>query len=197
MILAAGRSRRMRGRDKLMEPVAGQPLVQLQADRAIATGQPVFVTLPDLQHPRAVALQDRALTLVPVPDAAEGIGASLRTAMTALPLCDAVLINLADMVGIETEDLQRMLQARKDQPDALIWRGATAEGRPGHPILIDASLCPAFAALRGDTGGSAILQRHSDRTRLVPLVGDRAVLDLDTPEDWTAWRARQVDQAGT
>jgi hypothetical protein len=26
-----------------------------------------------------------------------------------------------------------------------------------------------------------------------PLQGDRARLDLDTPEDWLAWRARAAD----
>jgi molybdenum cofactor cytidylyltransferase len=28
---------------------------------------------------------------------------------------------------------------------------------------------------------------------LVPLKGDRALVDLDTPEDWADWRARGGD----
>lgn len=182
----------MRGRDKLLESVDGQPLLQVQVDRARATGHPVYVALPSLDHPRASVLQGRDLCIIPVPDAAEGIGVSLRTAMGQLPPFDAVLINLADMVEIETEDLLRVLQARRDTPDALVWRGATASGRAGHPILIDASLRRAFAALQGDTGGASVLKQHRDRTCLVPLADDHAIVDLDTPEEWENWRARRL-----
>jgi molybdenum cofactor cytidylyltransferase len=47
--------------------------------------------------------------------------------------------------------------------------------------------------LTGDTGAREVLKRHSDRVHLVPLKGDRALTDLDTPEDWAAWRARGGD----
>ncbi|PJE36025.1 nucleotidyltransferase family protein, partial [Pseudooceanicola lipolyticus] len=33
-----------------------------------------------------------------------------------------------------------------------------------------------------------------DRVQLVPLPGQRARADLDTPEDWAAWRARHRDR---
>jgi CTP:molybdopterin cytidylyltransferase MocA len=43
--------------------------------------------------------------------------------------------------------------------------------------------------LQGDDGGRAIMIAHRDQTHLVPLPGDHATRDLDTPEDWAAWRA--------
>ncbi len=39
LILAAGASTRMRGRDKLMEPVEGRPLIRRQAEMARAAGR--------------------------------------------------------------------------------------------------------------------------------------------------------------
>ena len=39
LILAAGQSRRMRGRDKLMEVVEGQPLIRRQAEMALPDPQ--------------------------------------------------------------------------------------------------------------------------------------------------------------
>ncbi|WP_370741664.1 NTP transferase domain-containing protein, partial [Pseudooceanicola lipolyticus] len=46
LLLAAGQSARMRGRDKLMERVEGRPLIRRQADIArAATSGPVIVAL--------------------------------------------------------------------------------------------------------------------------------------------------------
>ena len=191
LILAAGQSRRMRGVDKLMEPVDGQALLRRQAERVIATGYPVFIAVPARSHPRVGCLRGLDVTLIPVPGAAEGMGVSLRTAIAELPASDAILVTLADLAALETADFQRVIDARDKAPDALVWRGATSDGVPGHPILFDGALRPAFSDLTGDTGGAAIIKAHADRVHLVPLPGDRALLDLDTPEDWAAWRARK------
>jgi molybdenum cofactor cytidylyltransferase len=60
-------------------------------------------------------------------------------------------------------------------------------------VLFPADLLPELAALTGDTGAREVLTRHATRVHLVPLKGDRALVDLDTPEDWADWRARGGD----
>ena len=67
--------------------------------------------------------------------------------------------------------------------------GATEDGRPGHPILFDHNLFGELLNMRGDMGAKSVIDAHKDRLRLVPLPGNRALTDLDTPEDWAAWRA--------
>ena len=53
LILAAGQSSRMRGRDKLLEEIDGVPLLRRQVDMARAAGLgSVFVTVPEVPHPR-------------------------------------------------------------------------------------------------------------------------------------------------
>ena len=99
LLLAAGASSRMKGRDKLMEEVDGQPLLTLMCRRAALTGLPVYVTLPGPSHPRAAATGDAIQ--VPVPDAAEGMSASIRRGTAALPDdTQAVMILPADMPEI-------------------------------------------------------------------------------------------------
>ena len=188
LILAAGQSRRMHGRDKLLESVGGAPLLRHHVVEALATGHPVFVTLPDHDHPRVACLDGLDVTIIPVPDATEGMAISLRTGVAALPEAEAILVSLADMVNIRSTDLKQVLQARDDTPDALIWRGTAEDGTPGHPVLFDASLRPAFADLTGDQGAAPILKANADRVHGVPLPGDHATCDLDTPEDWADWR---------
>ncbi|TMV59202.1 nucleotidyltransferase family protein, partial [Thioclava sp. BHET1] len=121
LIPAAGAARRMRGADKLLEPVGGTPLLRRQAQLALATGQPVLVTLPVPEGARGAALAGLDLTRLPVPDAAEGMAASLRTRIAARPAGAAgVLILLADMPEIEVEDLRHLLETFAADPDAPI-----------------------------------------------------------------------------
>lgn len=188
LILAAGASSRMRGADKLLELVDGVPLLQAQITKATALGCPVFVALPSPDHPRNVCLSTDTTPLY-IPKAAEGMGASLRGGIAELPPCPAFMILLGDLPAIEVSDLIAVRDAWLQNPDHLIWRGATQDGKPGHPIIFDASLRPKFADLKGDTGGEPIVNPLKDQTMLIRRPGNRARLDLDTPEDWAAWRA--------
>ncbi|WP_116082170.1 NTP transferase domain-containing protein [Tropicimonas sp. IMCC34011] len=193
LILAAGASRRMAGRDKLIEPVDGVPLLRRTASEALAASRatgsgPVTVLLPGLDHPRAEVLDRLDVARMEVPDHAEGMGATIRTGAAAFPDAPRLLILLGDMPEIGREDIASVLSAPGEAPDALVWRGSTEDGRQGHPILFDASLIPHLLRLSGDDGGRAAVTAAGERLHLVHLPGRRARRDLDTPEDWSAWR---------
>ncbi len=192
IILAAGASSRMNGADKLMQSVDGMPLIRRQAAMARnVTEGPVLVAVPPAPHARHDALAGLDVTLCPVPDADEGMNASLRSAIRMLPEgAPAVLLLLGDLPDITEDHLRTVLQAHDISTDTLIWRGATSDGKPGHPVIFDASLFPALSALSGDDGGKPVAEAARDKTVLVPLPGDHARADLDTPEAWEAWRAR-------
>ncbi len=194
IVLAAGQSSRMRGRDKLMEEVDARPLLRRQAEmaRAITSG-PVIVALPPRPHPRYAALAGLDVTLCEVADAAEGMNASLRTAFGALPAgARAAMMLLADLPELTEDDLSIVAQSIDTNSETLVWRGATSDGKPGHPIVFAAALFPAFATLRGDGGGREVVAQAAGRVELIPLPDQRARRDLDTPEDWDRWRAEQA-----
>jgi molybdenum cofactor cytidylyltransferase len=95
----------------------------------------------------------------------------------------------ADMPDIETGDMVRMIADFHAAPcDAL--QGATASGALGHPTLIAAEWSDRIQTLTGDKGAAKLIAALQD-TRSFTLDSDRARLDLDTPEDWAKWRARQ------
>ncbi|WP_121063515.1 nucleotidyltransferase family protein [Chachezhania antarctica] len=194
VLLAAGSSSRMEGRDKLMERVGDQPLLHLMAVRALAAGGPVIVALPDRNSPFGLTRWDcvEGLDVLPVsvPDASEGMNASLRTTIAGLPPVDAAMILLADLPELTADDLRTMKQAITRNPDHPIWRATDTDGRPGHPVAFSATLFPDLLALTGDTGAQSIVRAHKDQVHLIPLPGSHATLDLDTPEAWDTWRNR-------
>ncbi len=189
LLLAAGASTRMRGADKLMQQLEGRPLLRRQAMAALATGARVLVALPPGGGARAAALDGLPVETVEVADAASGMGHSIAAGARAAGHPSGLMVLNADMPGIGTAEMAAVIAAHQAVPTR-IWRGMSAAGGPGHPVLFPGSLVGELTRLTGDRGARDIIAR--DGAVLVPLPGDAAVLDLDTPEDWAAWRARQT-----
>lgn len=191
LILAAGASLRMGGRDKLMLPVRGQTLLADRAGMALRCSKVVIVALParDQAADRWATLDGLPVRRLSVPDRSSGLSASLRAGIAALPeTARGVMVLLADMPELTAADLQMV---RDGWDGETATRGATDDGRPGHPVIFPRRLFGALADLRGDRGAGALLASGQEPVRLVPLPGTHALCDLDTPADIAAWRARR------
>lgn len=199
VIPAAGASRRMRGKDKLLQIVDGQPLLRRQVKVALATGAHVVVTLPDHAHPRAAVLQGLPVQIISVPDSNLGMSASLRRGIGMLRGNGilprgfrAAMILPADMPELTTADLQAVMQAFDNQAHPTLQQGTSANGTPGHPVLFPADCFMALMAVSGDQGARQVLRHNKHRLRYVTLPGEHALIDLDTPEAWAEWRSENV-----
>ncbi len=191
LIPAAGASRRMRGGDKLLEPVAGgRPLLAERLATARATGAPVLVALPpETRAPGRWAAIAGGAGVQVVTVARGGMGDSIAALARALPeAAQGALILPADMPDIRLGDLKKLLQAFDGKH---VFRGASAGGKPGHPVIFPRAMFAGLRALSGDSGARRLLEGAA--VRLVPLPGNHALTDLDTPEDWQAWRQRQAE----
>lgn len=182
VVLAAGASRRMGGRDKLLEEIDGTPLILRAVRAACATVPEVVVTLPS-GSPRGAWLTDTPARRIEVADCA--MSASIRAGVAACA-ADAVLLHLADMPEIDAPALARLVSAWRAS-DTDILRATDADGTPGQPVIFARRHVPALLALRGDIGARAIVAAHPVETCALP--GQAATTDLDTPEGWAAWRA--------
>lgn len=187
LILAGGSSSRMRGADKLLERIDHQPQLARIAQAALASGLPVRVALPPDRPDRHAALRDSPVQIVIVPDAATGMAASIRAGAAGWP--GAVMILPADMPEISAQMIVEMVGEHRANPE-MILRGASGM-TPGHPVVIPADLAPLLQNLSGDRGAQPILAAYAGRLHLVPLPGQAAITDLDTPEDWARWRERR------
>lgn len=188
LILAAGAASRMRGADKLLEPVAGVPQLARLARAALSTGWRVIVTLPPDRPARQAVLAGLAADRLVVPDAATGMSASIRAGVAAAAQAPRLMILPADLPELGAADLAQVI-ARSDQHPQAILRGTAEDGTPGHPVIFPADLFPDLARLTGDEGARAVLRAHAGRIVAVALRGQHATLDLDTPEAWAEWRA--------
>lgn len=190
LLPAAGASRRMRGADKLLEQLDGRPVLRVMAERAAQVSAHVAVTLPEDAEGRSQSLQGLPVTRLVVTEAAEGMAASMRkgAAWALGQKITALMIVLPDMPEITADDMRHLIMAQATHPQEPL-RACNAAHKPGHPTVFPRALLSEFLTLKGDTGARRLLMRHPPR--LYPLPGQRALRDLDTPEDWANWRAQR------
>ncbi|MCB1352865.1 MAG: nucleotidyltransferase family protein, partial [Rhodobacteraceae bacterium] len=123
-------------------------------------------------------------------ECAEGMAASLRAGIAALgPETDAVIVLLADMPEVEAGDINRLIAAFDPVEGREICRAVSAAGRPGHPVLFGRRFFESLAALKGDRGAREVVREAGEFVTDVATAGEGAVIDLDTPEAWAAWRS--------
>ncbi|HGG65466.1 MAG TPA: nucleotidyltransferase family protein [Rhodobacteraceae bacterium] len=189
LILAAGASTRMKGRDKLLEDVHGRPLLRHVTRRAVTTGCPVMVALPAGNQTRRKLLEGLDVTILEVMDAKSGMAASLRAGLSILPdEASGLLVALADMPDVTTDDYLSLIKAFLNDLEDSIHRASSADGTAGNPVLLPRWALTDPSVFTGDAGARHLLRQHAKRVRLVPLPDSHATTDLDTPQDWVAWR---------
>ena len=190
VVLAAGRSSRMAPRAQ----AAGAGHARRPGDGGARGGQPAVGTpnrpilvvtghrAPEIE----AALAGRPVQLVHAARHADGLSASLRAGLAALPPdTRAVIVCLGDMPLVTARVLQRLVDAYDPDEGRLIvaptWAGAI-----GNPILWDSRYVPEMMALTGDRGARALLERHAEHLATVNMDDDAVLTDVDTPAQWAA-----------
>ena len=182
ILLAAGRSSRMAPHHKLLIPGPdGRPMVARAADALLASGaRPIIVVLGHRAEEVRAALGDRPLGYTLAPDYAQGLSASLRAGLAALPPdTPAALVALADMPGLDAPLVDALIAAHADGA-AIV--APTHQGQLGNPVLWDRAFFPAIAQLEGDRGARPILEAHRGELRTLEQPTDACLIDVDAPE---------------
>jgi xanthine dehydrogenase accessory factor len=187
VVLAAGLSSRM-GHNKLATDVGGKPLVRHAVEAALGGGlDPVLVVTGHDGGAIEKACAGLAVTFVHNENFADGLSTSLRRGLEAIPGdCDGAMVILGDMPGV-TAELVAQVRAGFDPAKGRAICIATAKGQHGHPVLWARKFFPEIAALTGDMGARALLDRHAEEICEIPASGDGPLTDIDTPADLAAF----------
>jgi len=183
IVLAAGRSTRMGGPNKLIAEIGGKPLVRIAAERALASrAKPVIVVTGHQRERVEAALAGLPVRLVHNPDFAEGLGTSVRSGIAAVPAsADGAVICLGDMPQVDADLINRLIAAFAPEQGALAVV-PTIHGKRGNPVLWSRRFFPDLMALEGDIGARNLIGRYGEAVIEVPVTGKAALTDIDTQE---------------
>lgn len=182
IVLAAGVATRFGG-PKQAALVRGVPLVRRAAEAALACC-PAGVVVVTGAHAGATSgcLLGLAVHVAHNPAWADGMAASLRTGLAALPAdATACLVALADQPGVDARELARLAAAWQVQPARVA--AAHYGGQLGAPAIFPAAHWPALRALAGDAGARAVLADLAARGGVTAVAMPAAARDVDTPAD--------------
>ena len=182
VLLAAGRSSRMGGPNKLLARFDDVPLARRTAERLAASdARPVVAVVGHQAAQLRGLFEGLPLTMVENPDFASGLAGSLKAGIRALPPgIDGALVALADMPGVATADYDRMVAVFRKRGGQVVVR-ATAGGQRGNPVILPRALIARIEELEGDTGARHLIETGGLEIVDVEL-GEAARVDVDTPE---------------
>lgn len=183
IVLAAGRSSRMGGSNKLLADIAGQPVLQRTVCGVLKSqARPVIVVTGHDAAAVQDLMRERPVDLVHNVDFASGMATSLMTGVAATPdNADGALICLGDMPLIGAATINALIDAFAAQ-SAMCIVVPVHDGRRGHPVLWGRGHFTALRRLTGDKGARPLLDEHAADVIEVE-VPDRSIFaDADTPD---------------
>ncbi len=191
IVLAAGRSTRMAGRNKLLADIDGQPLVRRVVENIGRTGVADIVVVTGHERDKvAAALDGLKLRLAHNPRFAKGLSTSLQAGISALGAdCDGAIVCLGDMPDIPPDLIDRLIAAfaagRKNGRDIAV---PVFSQKRGNPVLLGREYFSEVGTIKGDAGARGIIEARPDAVIEVDAAGAGIFLDLDTPDALSAYR---------
>jgi len=190
LVLAAGRSTRMGGPNKLLEEIGGRPLVRIAADQLIASqARPVIVVTGHQRERVEHALAGLPVTFAHNADFSEGLSTSLKAGIKSVPAdVDGAIVTLGDMPQVSAKLIDRLIAAFDPERGALVVV-PTLEGKRGNPVLWSRRFFPDLMMIDGDVGARHLIGSYPEAVAEVPVEDAAALTDVDTPEALLAVRA--------
>jgi molybdenum cofactor cytidylyltransferase len=128
------------------------------------------------------ALTGRAVHFAHAEDYAEGLSASLKAGLAALPPgLDGVVVCLGDMPLVAGSLIDRLV-ASFDPEEGRAIVMPTFRGKQGNPMLWSVEFLPEMMGITGDVGARHLAGKHADRVVEVEVADEAVLRDFDTAE---------------
>jgi molybdenum cofactor cytidylyltransferase len=186
ILLAAGRGARFDAsgaHNKLLQPLpSGVSVAATSASHLLAVLPQVTAVVRTGAEPLAEQLQALGCQVSICPDAAEGMGTSLRhglqQSLLQMPQAKGWLIALADMPAVQPATIAALIEALERGADIA---APSFQGQRGNPVAFSRTHLPRLLQLQGDQGARSLLRSFPVAEVVVEDVGIR--FDIDTEAD--------------
>ena len=184
IVMAAGRSRRMAPHNKLLvTDKAGKPMIARVVDNVLSSNaRPVLIVTGHMHEQVEHALGGRPVRYVHAADYAQGLSASLKAGIAAVPAdCAAVVVCLGDMPLVTGRMIDRLLSMYDPEEGRAIVL-PTFRGKQGNPMIWDRRFFAEILAIAGDSGARFLVGKHAEAVCEVEMADDAVLRDFDTTE---------------
>ena len=181
IVLAAGKSSRFEGGNKLLANFGGKPMLAHVLNVARGVGEVVVITGNHAEEVGAIAAAQGA-QIIHNPHYAEGISGSIRAGIMALSDdVDAAFIMLGDMPLVKAETLAMLKVKAEISLQKLAFVPIFGE-EWGNPVLVRRALFGKLMTLSSDQGARKLLLSMPEHVAEVPVEDAGVLADFDTRE---------------
>ena len=195
ILLAAGKSTRMAGENKLLKEINGIPLIKYSIKNILASSIDELVIV--VGHEKGVINNcidvNKKLKIIFNSDYENGIASSIKFGLKNISnKAEAFFICLADMPMISQNIYNKLIKSRYNYNKKKIIKHSkeiivpTYDGRKGNPVLFSKSMKEKIMDITGDNGAKKIIELYPEKVLNVPFKNDKILLDFDTQENFNS-----------
>ena len=185
ILLAAGQSKRMNGKNKLVEKIKNIPLIKHSIKNILFSSVDELIIVLGHQKEIIEKLVDKhnKIKFVFNKDYETGMASSIKTGINHLSEnTEAFFICLADMPLVNSNIYNRLIQF-KNQKDILV---PTYKNQQGNPILFNKSMKEKIMHVSGDVGAKKILKLNEDKILNLEINDQSILKGFNTKEDFNS-----------
>ncbi len=197
IILAAGLSRRMEDRNKLMLPIHGKPMIRHVVETYLSVlDERVWVVTGYEGERIEAALRGLNVQIVHNEDFEAGQPFSVRAGLVEARGAQHYLIGLGDQPELSGDDLHALIAAHlagDAQKVSIPYRNATR----GNPIVVPATMRAQLLADQANPGCGKFTRAHPELAQHIPMTQTGFFNDIDTPAAFEAYEKTTFQKGRT
>ena len=186
ILLAAGKSKRMGGENKLVKKIQGTPLIQLSVKNILNSSVDELILVLGYQKEIIEKLinKNEKIKFVFNKNFESGMASSIKTGLDHLSNnTESFFISLGDMPMVNANIYNQLIKS-KDIKEIIV---PTYKGKQGNPVLFSKSMKEKIIEITGDAGAKKILNLNKNKILNIEINNQSIIRGFDTQNDFTSF----------
>ena len=183
ILLAAGKSKRMNGENKLTKKIQGIPLIKHSVKNILSSSIDELIVVLGYQKEIVEKLIDKneKIKIVFNKNFENGMASSIKTGLNHFSeKTEAFFICLGDMPMVNQKIYDQLIKSI-NKKEIIV---PTYKGQQGNPVLFSKSMKDKINTIQGDVGANKILELNKDKIFNLIIDNDCIIKDFDTRDNF-------------
>lgn len=185
ILLTAGQSKRMNGKNKLTKEIQGIPLIKYSVKNILFSCVDELIIVLGYEKEIIEKLIDKneKIKFVFNKDFKSGMASSIKMGLNHLSKnTEAFFVCLGDMPMVNPDIYNQLIKSRSKK-DILV---PTYKSQQGNPILFNKSMKGKIMSITGDTGAKKILELNKNKISGLEISDQGITRGFDTQDDFNS-----------
>ena len=185
ILLAAGKSKRLKGENKLIKNFKGKPLINHILSSLIKSKvNKIFIVVGyQNQKIKKIAYKNKKITFVTNLNYKKGISSSINSGLKRISKKNiGFLITHGDMPLISKTILNTLCSALKNKDKEIFV--PVYKKKLGNPLAFKYSMIKSLKKIKGDKGAKKLIRSNKSKVQLVKMKSKSILIDFDQLKDF-------------